>query len=116
LILPVALVLFSRGRDILDLNYARSFRYEHLVVRRGLNTSSLRLNCLGRSLLLLSYLIVNGNQCAVARITVKVFVEVLQRSVGSLRVEEVDSRDESEIKAGEYYMPSAVFFMIDEWD
>ena len=65
------------------------------------NTLCLRLNKFDRSLGLLRNFIVNRNDGRMIRVAVKVDIQIFERSVGCLGVEEGDDEEKGEIEDGE---------------
>jgi hypothetical protein len=54
------------------------------------------------SMVLLCDFVANADDCAVWRVFGEVVVEIFQCSIGGLRVEEVDHRNEDEVEDGEH--------------
>ena len=70
---------------------------------RRFDAASLSFDGLSWSVVLLRNLISNADDCAVGRVFVEVFIEILESSVCGLWIQEIYHRDEHEVEDGEHW-------------
>lgn len=96
-----------RGDNLLDPLGIVLLREHGLGVGRRCNATLLRVDSLLRAFVLFGDRVVDPNDCAMRRVAVEVFIEVLQRSVRCFGVQKVDDRQKDKIQNGKDWKLSA---------